>query len=103
MTKKYTNCPTCGGLCYYPSRNWEIADVKISTLTMTEMEREFNYALEGIKYLEQLLMMEKPNNLLGTLSTDDLWKAFLIKSRGFRLLTYSELFRPDFNRIYGKE
>jgi hypothetical protein len=95
MSRKYLNCPTCGGLCFYPSKNWEDANIKISSMTHTEVERELNYALNTVSYLEKLLEAKDKQDILDTLTIDDLWRALQDKARGFKLFKYSDLFRKE--------
>src|SRR3954463_15787788 len=96
MPKKYTDCPTCGGLCYYPSHNFEQANIKVNALSFSEIRNELEYALDRISYLEQLLEARNKQDLLGLMTVDDLWKAFKIRAQGFTLLTWSEIFKARY-------
>lgn len=99
MSKKYTNCSACGGLCYYPSRNFENVDIKVSAISFTDLANELKYAIERVNYLEQLLYSEEKKHLLGSLSIDDLWKMFLIKSRGFELVSFKQIMDEYYPRF----
>lgn len=96
MSKEYTECPTCGGLCYYPSNNFKQANVKLNALSFTEIEREFKYALDRINHLEDLLNQSEVRQLLGAMTVDELWRAFRIKARGFELVTFKDILRDNY-------
>lgn len=77
MTKKYVNCPTCGGLASYLSANWEQANILIT-------DEKLNYADDIKKLTEYLIRLElivQNKMSVATLSSNHLLELYMMAVR----------------------
>lgn len=77
MTKKYVNCPTCGGLASYLSANWAQANVLIT-------DEKLNYADDVKRLAEDLVRLElivQDKISVDTLSSDHLLELYMMAVR----------------------